>query len=418
MTGSSVGVVLGGRYRLEERIGQGATGVVWRATQVGLDREVAVKVLRSHLAADPGARGRFEREARVASRLDHPSAVRVHDFGEEGERVYLVMELAGGETLRRAFAGSALTVAETLDVAAQIADVLAAAHAARLVHRDLKPENVFVERAHGRLRARVVDFGLAFVAGDRAAGRMTVEGVVAGTPAYLSPEQARGENVGPPTDVYALGCMIHELVSGKVPFHGSDADVLARQMYAPPPPLRGADDTAVPAALAELVSRMLRKRPDERPTAGDVRDAIFAIDPESRERARDEGHLEGRLARMVPAPRGSEATEERDAPIELAVVGAVPSDLLVALAVAGIAAYAVTDDQPVDGAAAIYAPGATVDAVRALASHGISIVTDADVGDVSRLTQLVRAGAADVVTRPVTAEDLARRVTRATRRRG
>jgi hypothetical protein len=121
---------------------------------------------------------------------------------------------------------------------------------------------------------------------------------------------------------------------------------------------------------------------------------------------------------VVPAPPDPEATEKRAAVIELAVLGAVPSDLLVALAVGGIAAYVVTDDQPVDGAAAIYAPGATVDAIRVLTTHAIPIVTDADAGDVARLTHLVRAGAADVIPRPVTAEDLARRITRATRRRG
>ncbi len=418
---SEPGDLVAGRYRLEERLGEGATGVVWRAVQLGLDRTVALKLLRPHLVADDRARGRFEREARVASRLDHPTAVRIHDFGDDGAQVFLAMELVDGRTLRAELAS--LDRSASLEVAWQIADVLAAAHRVPLVHRDLKPDNVFVQRAGNRAVARVVDFGLAFVAGDASAGRLTVEGVVTGTPAYLSPEQARGEPVGPPTDVYALGCVLYEMIAGEVPFRGADADVLARQMYAPPPPLRTVTD-AVPTALAELVMRTLRKRPEERPTAEEVRDALAAIDGAVRERARDEGHATGRLARMVPKPAEAApeaAADPARAPaaadaVEVAIVGAVPADLMVGLAVNGVAPFAAGDEQPIDGARAVYAPGATPGEVTVLVAHGLPVVTDARPGDVARLAALVRAGAAEVLPRPATASELARRLLRAVRR--
>lgn len=416
MTAARAGELIAGRYRLEEPLGEGATGIVWRAVQLELDRPVALKLLRPHLVEDGRARGRFEREARVASRLDHPSAVRIHDFGEDGAHVFLAMELVVGQTLRRVLVEEAVERSERLELACQIADVLASAHRVPLVHRDLKPENVFVQRLPAGPRARVVDFGLAFVAGDGAAGRMTLEGVVAGTPQYLSPEQARGEGVGPPTDVYALGCLLYEMIAGHVPFRGNDADVLARQMYAPAPALRGeAETAAVPTRLAELVGHMLRKRPEERPTAADVRDALAAIDGAVRERARDDGYLRGRVARMVPAPRPREGAPLEDA-VEVAVIGGVSAEVLLGLAVNGVAAFVVSDEQPLGAARAVYAPGATVAEVAELAAGAAPVVTDVRGGDVERLTALVRAGAAEVVPSPATAADIARRLLRAVRR--
>lgn len=415
------GDVLGGRYRVEARIGDGSTGVVYRAVQLALDRPVALKVLHPRLAADDRARARFEREARVASALDHPSAVPIHDFGEVDGHLFLAMEMVEGETLRDRLSGGALPRDEAVDVAWQVADVLAAAHRVGLVHRDLKPDNVFVEPASGRRRARVVDFGLAFVTGDSRSGRLTVEGVVAGTPGYLSPEQARGRDVGPPTDVYALGCTLFEMLEGQRPFRGADMDVLARQMYAPPPPLRGTEGVdAVPTALAALVEAMLRKRARERPDAATVRDRLLALDPAARERARDQGMLMGRAARMVAEPSGG-SPRPNDAPepevAEVAVVGTIPPELLVGLSVSGLAPYVVNEEQPLADAAAVYAPGIDAARARELAATGVPLVTDTDAADVARITELLRAGAAEVIARPVTAEELSRRLLRVLRRR-
>lgn len=412
----AVGEVVAGRFRLDGMLGEGASGVVWRAMQLPLDRPVALKLLRPAYGADPRARLRFEREARVASALEHPSAVAIHELGEDAGRLYIAMELLAGRTLRAELAAArgGLAAGRALDVAWQIADLLVAAHAIGLVHRDLKPENVFVE-PEGRVR--VVDFGLAFIADRDSAGRMTVEGVVAGTPAYLSPEQARGGEVGPATDVYALGCVIFELLTGGVPFEGSEMEVITKQMFAPAPALRDRKhDLEVPAAVEVLVRRMLAKRAEERPTAAEAREALAEIDPElARGRGHGETHLRGRAARMVPAGAGAEGARAagQDAE-EVAIVGAAPVDLMVALAAAGIQAYAVTETQTAKGAAAIWAPGATPERVAEL-SGVAPVVTDMEPSDVARLAELVRAGVSEVVPKPVASEELARKLRRAIR---
>ncbi|MCA9605560.1 MAG: serine/threonine protein kinase, partial [Myxococcales bacterium] len=183
-----IGTVVAGRYRIDAELGRGGMGIVYRAAQLPLERPVAVKVLRKELALDERARMRFEREARVASALAHPAAVTIHDFGEHEGAAFLVMELLEGATLATRIGGAPLPVAEAIELATQLAEVVAAAHAIGLVHRDLKPENVMLVED----RVRVLDFGLAFLRAPGPAGRMTREGVVVGTPEYLSPEQARG----------------------------------------------------------------------------------------------------------------------------------------------------------------------------------------------------------------------------------
>jgi len=396
------GDLLGGRYVLRERIGSGATGTVWSATQEGLEREVAIKILHRH-AEDLRGRLRFEREARVASKLAHPGVVAVYDFGREGERSYLVMELVRGETLR-ARLGAVMPVAEALRIGRELAEVLAAAHAQGLVHRDLKPENVVLGE-----RARVLDFGLAFATGGGADGRMTAEGVVAGTPQYLSPEQARGEETGPPTDVYALGCVLYEMLAGAPPFGGGELDVLTKHLFGSPPPLRDRiADRVVPADLEELVMQMLAKRGELRPAAEDVVAALVALGGPERK-----GLGAGRRReRMLPATQASPLPIEA---LEVAIVGAVGAELLLGLSANGLQAFVAEDTERCAGAAAIYAAGAEVARVAELAAHG-AVVADAESSDLARLTELLRAGALEVVPTPVTAAELARRLRRAARR--
>jgi serine/threonine-protein kinase len=411
-----VGDLVAGRYRIEERLGQGATGVVFRAAQPSLGREVALKVLHPRIATDPGARARFEREARVASALSHESAVQVYDFGEDGQLVYLAMELLRGSTLRGRIDGEPLPLDDALTIAREIADVLTVAHRLPLVHRDLKPENVFLEGDEGESRVRVVDFGLAFIAGEARADRMTAYGVVTGTPEYLSPEQARGEQVGPATDVYALGCILYELLTGRVPFRGSDMEVLTKQMFAAPPPLaehHGREP--VPTALDRLIRAMLQKRPERRPDADAIVAELAEIDPTRRERARDDTYLMGRKARMVAASavRGDGATGDG---IEVAIAGDVDPELWLALAANGIVAWAAGGD-PIDEPTLVFAPLASVDAVEALCRAGHTVLTDTAPGDMKRISALLAAGAAEVVVRPTGADDLSRRLRRVARRR-
>ncbi|MCZ7685596.1 MAG: serine/threonine protein kinase [Sandaracinaceae bacterium] len=298
------GTILATRYRVERVIGRGGMGVVYRALQLPMERPVALKVLRPELTGDPRARARFEREARAASALAHPAAVVIHDFGEHEGMAYLAMELVEGRGLR-ALVDEGVSTERAIELSHQLADVLAAAHRAGLVHRDLKPENVIVREEGQEPIARVLDFGLAFLDERGPGGRMTREGVVVGTPEYLSPEQARGEEVGPPTDVYALGCVLHELLTGRPPFSGTEMDVLTKQLFAPPPPLSRAgalDPRDVPALLDELRRAMLDKRPAARPTAEEVRDRLSALDPDpARARAPGAG---GRLPRAARAAHG------------------------------------------------------------------------------------------------------------------
>ncbi|MBW2460384.1 MAG: serine/threonine protein kinase [Deltaproteobacteria bacterium] len=413
-----VGDIVARRYRVEERLGHGSTGVVYRATQVRLGREVALKVLHPRFVTDPQARARFEREARVASALDHPSAVSVYDFGEDGHCLYLTMELLEGRTLRQRLSEPGeVPVAEILDLGAQLADVLSAAHQLPLVHRDLKPANVFLVPADGERAAgaRVVDFGLAFIAGSAREDRMTAHGVVTGTPEYLSPEQTRGGEVGPPTDVYALGCMLYELVTGTVPFHGTDMEVLTKQMFAAPPALGEHHRTEpLPTAIDRLIVRMLDKRPAHRPEAMELVVAFADLDRTRDEGPRNDAHLLGRTARMVGQAPGASASAGGEG-IEVAVLGDVDGELWVALAANGIAAWAATpSDLPAK--ALVYAPGAPRSEIARLCADGYTVLSDTDPGDATRIGDLVSAGAAEVVLRPVAAEDLSRRLLRVARR--
>lgn len=425
------GDLVAGRFRVVGDLGEGSSGIVHRAAQLSLGRDVALKVLRPRFAMDPVARARFTREARVASTLRHPNAVEIHDFGDDGAIAFIAMELLTGATLRatlearsRAGADAPLELTRVLAIGYQMADVLAAAHAVALVHRDLKPENVFLEPTVSGERERVVvvDFGLAFIADHDELGRHTVEGVVAGTPAYLSPEQARGERVGPPSDVYALGCVLFELLAGAPPFEGDTARLLSRHLFVPPPRLRERrSGPPVPVALDALLQRMLRKRAEERPTAAEVRATLGSVDPSAAEphaRGRESLPLVGREARMLsPTPRGvpdeSPSSRAPDDDAEVAMVGPVDVEVQLALAANGMICFAVSDDHPVSGATAVLALGATAATVRALTAHGAPVVTDAERSDMERVAALLRAGADEVVLRPLEIEDVVSKVSRA-----
>ncbi|MFF1509136.1 protein kinase [Streptomyces sp. NPDC058326] len=262
------GRVIGGRYELATVIGQGGMGQVWTAYDGRLDRRVAVKLLRPATMTGPATaaeelRRRFVRECRVTAHVDHPGLVTVHDAGSEGDDLYLVMQYVEGADLADHLAEhDPYPWPWAVSVAAQLCAVLAAVHAVPIVHRDLKPRNVMV-RPDGSVV--VLDLGVASVL-DADTTRLTHTGSPIGSPSYMAPEQAMGGAVGPSTDLYALGVVLHELLSGTVPFAGSTAlGVLHRHLYEPPVPLRQLRPE-VPEALEALVLRLLAKDPRERPS--------------------------------------------------------------------------------------------------------------------------------------------------------
>src|SRR3989449_7552328 len=216
-------------YRITGRLGEGGMGVVYRAVDTRLDRTVALKVLPAAKIADPERKRRFVQEARSASSLNHPNIVTIYDIGAVGAMHYIAMEYVSGSTLHGHMASGTLTPKRTLQYAVQIADALAAAHTAGIVHRDLKPGNIMVT---GRGRVKILDFGLAKLTDtDEASDLMatvdmvpkTIEGTIIGTAAYMSPEQAEGKKVDARSDIFSLGTVLYEMVTGRRPFEGQSA---------------------------------------------------------------------------------------------------------------------------------------------------------------------------------------------------
>jgi eukaryotic-like serine/threonine-protein kinase len=261
---AQTGTVLGGRYALTSPVASGGMGEVWRAHDELLGRTVAVKVLRSELASDPGFLTRFRTEARNSARLADPAIATTYDYGESDGSAYLVMELVPGEPLSELLAREgALEPRRAMRLLSRAASGLAAAHAAGLVHRDVKPGNLLVT-PDGWIK--VTDFGIARALAE---APLTATGQVMGTAAYLSPEQATGRrDLTPAADVYALGIVAHEMLAGQRPFTGeSQVAIALAQVNDPPPPL----PTSIPASARALVSACLAKDPRDRPSdAGTV----------------------------------------------------------------------------------------------------------------------------------------------------
>ncbi len=264
----SVGMVVDGKYRVEGTLGAGGMGTVYLAADMRLQRQVALKVIRGDLLADAVTAERFRREALAVARLRHPNIVTVYDYNDaEGVGAYLVMELLDGRSLRGELADrDRLDVREALDLMAPVCEAVGAAHRAGVIHRDLKPDNIFVERRDGATAVKVLDFGIAKLseASPFAAGALTTGGVAIGTPAYMSPEQCRGESADERSDVYALGCMLYEMVTGRAPFPSSNA-VAVLYDHVNTAPRRPSDLVpGIATSLDEALVRALAKAPNER----------------------------------------------------------------------------------------------------------------------------------------------------------
>ena len=267
-----------GPYEIVSSLGAGGMGEVFRAKDTRLGRDVAIKVLPKELAGDADRLARFEREARAVAALSHPNILAIHDFGTEGDTTYAALELIEGETLRAKLKGGVLPLRKAMDYGAQLANGLAAAHDKDIVHRDLKPENIMVT-PDGRIK--VLDFGLARTdtEGDVSSGNTkthaTEAGLVMGTLGYMSPEQAKGKRADRRSDVFALGCVLYEMVTGKRAFPGDSQAESLSAILRDDPPAMSLSGRQVPAVLETVVSRCLEKDPDQRFQS--ARDLAFTL---------------------------------------------------------------------------------------------------------------------------------------------
>jgi serine/threonine-protein kinase len=271
----ALGDVVGGRYRIVARLGGGAMGDVYEAENVSIRLRVAIKILKPTLANDPVFRERFREEAQAIAAIEHPGVIRFLDL-VVGTPTFLVMEHVRGPTLADVVRERRVGLGDALRIAARLCDALAAAHQVGVIHRDLKPTNVLLARGPDGVQPKLIDFGLAKVAsrGDRTG--LTRTGQVVGTPRYMAPEQITGGNVDARTDLYALGCLLYELLSGAAPFDGDeDLQVLYRQVHESPRPLEHAVPD-LPPEVARLVVRLLEKDPRHR--YGDAVEARLALE--------------------------------------------------------------------------------------------------------------------------------------------
>ncbi len=268
-TDSLVGQVLAEKYRIDERLNEGGMGTVYRGTHVLMDKTVAVKVLRPSLAADQKIVARFSREARAASRISHPNALSVTDFGEaEGGIVFLVMEFLSGETLKEVIRREGpLPLPRIVEILRQVGGALDAAHSQGVVHRDLKSENIMLLAANGADYAKVLDFGIAKI--TEREGKydpaLTAPDLVIGTPQYMSPEQcSQSTEIDARSDIYSLGVILFEMLVGHVPFTGESPTTIMLKHIQEPVPSVLEERRDIPPVVGRIVSRALAKRPEER----------------------------------------------------------------------------------------------------------------------------------------------------------
>ena len=269
-----IGKVVAGRYRLETRIGEGGMGVVYRARHVLIDRVVALKLIRPDLRGETHLRAWMLREARAANRVDHAHIIDIHDIGEteEGE-LYLVMEYLVGTPLSAELARGPMPIARGVDILEQMCAALARAHDLGVVHRDLKSDNILLTHRGGRKDfVKILDFGLAAIARDP---RLAPKGAVFGTPEYMAPEQARGEEATPHADLYALGVLFYEMLTGQLPFRANDRETLLEMQR-----------TAIPRRPRTI-------RPDAHPQGELI--ALRLLEKDLRKRYRDAHHLQEEL---------------------------------------------------------------------------------------------------------------------------
>jgi serine/threonine protein kinase len=293
-------------YRILEQLGAGGMGVVYKAHDSRLDRALALKLLPENLAQQPQALERFRREARAASALNHPGICTIYDIGEQDGRAFIAMEFIDGETLRSHIHGEALGLEEILKLGIEIAEALDAAHTEGIVHRDIKPANIFVTK---RGQAKVLDFGLAKLVRKGVAGADTdfagespdsssIVGIISGTPSYMSPEQIRGDDLDPRTDIFSLGVVLYEMATGRQAFGGGKGGAIIEAVLTRPPVSVRTINPDLPPRLEEIIDKALEKDRDQRyQRAADMLVDLQQLKRDSDSGQRDtEGNSESLLA--------------------------------------------------------------------------------------------------------------------------
>jgi tRNA A-37 threonylcarbamoyl transferase component Bud32 len=355
-----IGTTIDGRYIVEALLGEGGMGFVYAARHAIIDKRVAIKVLRKDAAQDEAAAQRFIIEAKAASKIGHQNIVDITDFGmlsvSNGSSAYFVMEFIDGPTLGKlVHEHKQLPPLRAIGITIQIARGLSAAHLKSIIHRDLKPENVFVIEKDGVPDViKIVDFGIA--KDIKAGKRLTAIGMVLGTPEYMSPEQATGQETDHRVDMYALGCILYEMLTGDVPFKGENAPkTLTKHVFeAVVPPSQKRPDLEIPRVLEKIVLCMLQKKPGDR--YADMRELIGALEAADRElRAGQQPRTTRRAAELV----GVDILPRSKAPLLAGAIVGVG-------AIVGIIVAAVVHRRP-DAAVRVAAPAAVAAAATATA---------------------------------------------------
>ena len=309
-------------YRILEQLGAGGMGVVYKAHDSRLDRPLAVKLLPERMARDPQALERFRREARAASALNHPGICTIYDIGEQDGHAFIAMEFIDGQTLRSHIGAKPLPLEEILRLGIQIADALDAAHAEGIIHRDIKPANIFVTR---RGQAKVLDFGLAkLVPKGVAAGQgdsgsdssvpTSLVGIISGTPSYMSPEQIRGDDLDPRTDVFSLGLVLYEMATGRQAFGGGTGGAIIEAVLTRPPVSARSINPRIPSELEEIIGKALEKDRERRyQHAADVRADLERLRQGGDSSWKDAGPDTGSAFVSVP-PRSSATGSRKSKP--------------------------------------------------------------------------------------------------------
>ncbi|MBZ5547095.1 MAG: protein kinase [Acidobacteriia bacterium] len=290
-----------GNYRLVERLGEGAMGAVYKGVDLMVEREVAIKMLRPEIARQPDIVGRFHAEAVTLAKLNHPNIATLYSFFREGDEFFMVMEFVAGRTLDAMIRERPPMLPErAVDIAVQVLDAVEHAHSLGILHRDLKPANIMLTSTH----VKVTDFGIARALGQ---ARMTREGNIVGTLEYLAPERIRGQEADIRSDLYSVGVVLYEMLSGRLPFErDTDYELMRAQLEEPPPTFSSLGQSSIPAPLEEVVLKALAKLPEQRfGTAGEFRRALGTVlgtEPAKRTRLAIEPVVAGKPTRLAVEP--------------------------------------------------------------------------------------------------------------------